>query len=260
MRESSEFKYVGETWPFATLSGWNHESIHIAQVQKHPAFKKLIEAPNPLGIAHEANPPVGNSLVGHNLIMAFAYVLGRTLAWSNHGVMWWLDWGCGLGHYSAIAKELYPEGEIYYTGVDLPKPLDRVGILDSATNLYDGLFQSSNAELQRRFNLVMASGSINYVAPWKALMARLTAKVDHFLYITRLPTVLEAPSFVFSQNARKYGYDTDLIGWCLNKGEFLDYAKEIGLHLEREFMVEENPIIDGALEQPVGRGFLFTVR
>ncbi len=234
MRESSEFKYVGPLWPACVSSGWDHPSIIEAQKRKLPKFQELISGTQPLSVVHEADPPVNGSLVHHNLIMTYGYVLARS---AKEGVVRIVDLGCGLEHYRHLANALLPDFCIEYTGYDL--------------HSMGGLFP-------RDADLVIASGMMNYLPEWHMALAAYAASTGSArIYITRLPTTVEAPSYVFSQNARKHGYDTDLIGWCLNKTEFLDEAASVGLTLDREFMVEENPFIDGAPEQPVSRGFLF---
>jgi hypothetical protein len=59
------------------------------------------------------------------------------------------------------------------------------------------------------------------------------------------------------QRPYQYGYDTEYLGWCFNKYEFLDTAKSIGLFLVREFFAQESSLIHNAPEQPIYYGFLF---
>ena len=88
-------------------------------------------------------------------------------------------------------------------------------------------------------------------------MGRLARATTGLLYITGLPLVLNVPSFVFVQRARRFGYDTEYLAWSLNRAEFLAAAAGAGLRLEREFVVGYSPTIAGAPEQNHYRGFLF---
>ena len=53
------------------------------------------------------------------------------------------------------------------------------------------------------------------------------------------------------------GYDTEYPGWFLNRDEFLGAAKESGLTLLREFLINEVPYVPNAPEAADYRGFLF---
>ena len=61
------------------------------------------------------------------------------------------------------------------------------------------------------------------------------------------------------QRPYKYGYDTEYIGWCVNKKEFFDVAKKAGAILVRTFFCADadNIIITNAPEQARYQGFLF---
>ena len=48
-------------------------------------------------------------------------------------------------------------------------------------------------------------------------------------YVTRLPIALDAPSFVVLQRAGAYGYETEYLGWVVNRDELLDAAFRTGL-------------------------------
>jgi hypothetical protein len=75
--------------------------------------------------------------------------------------------------------------------------------------------------------------------------------------VTRLPIVHQAPSYVMVQRPYQYGYNTEYLGWCLNRAEFLQCAQKTGLKLIREFVVEQLPPVHRAPEQPEHWGFLF---
>ena len=53
------------------------------------------------------------------------------------------------------------------------------------------------------------------------------------------------------------GYETEYQGWFLNRHEFITCAEELGLHLLREFLIDERPFVPNAPAQAAYRGFLF---
>ena len=69
-----------------------------------------------------------------------------------------------------------------------------------------------------------------------------------------------SPSFHVLQRAYRYGYETEYVGWVLNRQELLEHAAELGLELERELVIDAWLSASGAPEDPIGhRGFLFSV-
>ncbi len=94
---------------------------------------------------------------------------------------------------------------------------------------------------------------------WQDVLRTLASAADPWLFVTRLPLVRDAASFVTVQRPYRYGYDTEYIGWTWNRAEFLDGARACGAALEREFLVEEPCTVEGAPEQPHHAGFLFRV-
>src|SRR6266487_3148023 len=113
-----EWEAVPETRWIAT-NGWLHPSIVDTQVAKWPSFVQSVERPNPLGVAHEAQPGRAVDVSSHNIIMTFGYVLGRVIATQASAPVRVLDWGGGIGHYALMARELYPETTVRYTVCEL---------------------------------------------------------------------------------------------------------------------------------------------
>ncbi len=111
--------------------------------------------------------------------------------------------------------------------------------------------------LDRSYDFVLASSSLHYSPDWLAMLGALARATAEHIFITRLPIVQEADSYVFVQRPYRYGYDTEYLGWCLNRKQFLDGAQAAGLALVREFIIGEQPIIHGAPGPCEYRGFLF---
>ena len=95
----------------------------------------------------------------------------------------------------------------------LALPRGRVRRARGATVNPEVTFHDDDACLDRTYDLVLASSSLQYEPDWKALLRRLAAATSGLLLVTRLPVALEAPSFVILQRAQAYGYATDYLGW-----------------------------------------------
>lgn len=253
VRETApEWEAVAES-DWIVSNGWLHQSIVDTQVEKWAGFAGSIVAPKALGMAHEATPGTPVNVSAHNIIMTFAYVLGRAITTASHRPITVLDWGGGIGHYAMLAKELYPETPIDYTISELP-PLAEAGrkLVPGATFTSDGV-----AELSRGFDLIYASSSLQYVQDIYAMLARMAASGSRWIMICRMPFVDQVDDFVVVQRPGRYGYDTEYTGWFLNRGKFVGFMQQHGYQLDREFLNDERPVVTGAAEQCSYRGFLF---
>ena len=92
------------------------------------------------------------------------------------------------------------------------------------------------------------------------MASHLAAAARSYLYITRLPIVRHAASFVVVQRPSSSGYFTEYLGWFLNREEFLCHLASQGMKLRREFLIAERPQVPRAPEQCEYRGFLFQRR
>src|SRR5208283_2948444 len=101
----------------------------------------------------------------------------------------------------------------------------------------------------------ISSSSLHYFEDWREEVRKLAAAASGFLYVSRLQVISNAPSFVVMHKPFRDGYPR-LIGWCINRQEFLDCAAECGLALVREFVFTELWTIRGAPEKGQCRGFL----
>lgn len=239
-------------WPAesARLRGWDSESVVSTQLSRWEAFVESTQDTRPFGISHEsAVPDMDYSL--HNTVMCFAYVLAR--AARRHDRLSILDWGGGIGHYFVYARALIPDLALDYSCYDLPFLADGGRrVLPEAT-----FPATEEAALARRYDLVVASGSLHYSEDWRAVLSGLAGVCDDYLYVTRQPCLQRAPSYVVVQRPYRHGYQTEYPGWFLNEGEFLGFAQGLGLSLVREFLIQERPMVPHAPEQADYRGFLF---
>ena len=65
----------------------------------------------------------------------------------------------------------------------------------------DVTFHTGDDALDRTYDLVLASSSLQYERDWRRLLGRLAASTGGLLLVTRLPIALAAPSFVVVQRA-----------------------------------------------------------
>lgn len=253
VRHLPEWEYVPEGWR-REVGGWDADSVARAYRRKWPLFLRAVESSGPLGVYHEV--PEGGDVssedpAAHNLVLTFGYVLG--LAAQGEQRLSVLDWGGGCGHYYVLARALRPDLRLDYHVQEVPQ-LAALGreLLPEVT------FHDDDGALARSYDLVLASGSLQYTEDWTALLARLGAAAERLLCVTRLPIAFRAQSFVVLQRAGAYGYDTEYLGWVVNQSELLGRAAAAGLTLERELLVEGSFSAVGAPEDPVRhRGFLW---
>ena len=248
-----EWEYVPEGWR-RPVPGWNAAGVLATYEAKWPAFARALEGSGPLGLNHEA--PVeeierAGDVAAHNLLVSFAYVL--VLAAGGRDRVSLLDWGGGIGHYYAVARAALPDATIDYTCRDLPLLCAR------GRELFpEATFSDDDSCLERRYDLALASSSLQYSEDWRETLAGLARATAGYLYVTRVPLALRAPSFVVLQRAQRHGYGTEYLGWVLNRDELLGAARGSGLRLVREFLLEARFAAEGAPESPTAHGgFLF---
>jgi putative methyltransferase (TIGR04325 family) len=248
-----EWEYVPEGWA-RPEGGWDVEAVSRAHRDKWPSFLEATAGPGPLGVFHEAPagvPVPRDDLNAQQMVLAFGYVLA--LAAQGKACVSMLDWGGGPGHYAVLGRALLPGVELEYHSRDLG-PAVALG----RELLADDFFHDDDGCLDRRYDLVVASSSLQYWQDWRSTLAALAGATGGYLYVTRVPVALTVPSFVVLQRAERYGYDTEFLGWVLNRDELLDVARSAGLALVREIILPAWLSTPEAGEDPIGhRGFLF---
>jgi len=248
------WEVIPEGWAYAArhpeVRGWDDASILHTQLLKWPDFQRLTQGKGPLGIAHEA-PRLSREEVAHqNTVLAFGYV--AALAAQGRTRLSLLDWGGGIGHYYVLARALLPDIPIDYECRDQPL------LVAQGANLFpEQRFLLATQPLEGCHDLVLASSSLHYSEDWHRTLADLARVTGDYLFITRLPTVSTADSYVFIQRPYAYGYRTEYLGWCLNREEFLAAVGSQDFELVREFILSERPDIRNAPEPCRCRGFLF---
>lgn len=249
-----EWEYIPEGWRYAELHpevrGWNVDSVLKTYTAKWPRFLEMVRGAGPLGIAHESALNSAEEIISHNLVVSFGYALA--LAASGRESVSLLDWGGGIGHYALFARALLPGVVVEYHCKDVP-----LMVATGRELLPNDTFYDDEGYLERSYDLVFASGSLHYSEDWAALLSKLAGVTARYLCVTRLPTASHSPSYVFIQRPYDYGYNTEYLGWCINRSAVMRAAEEAGLTLVREFLIGEQPLIVGAPEPCQYRGFLF---
>lgn len=250
-REVAEWEYLPGASSLESSSGpgWGADAILREQVRKWADFAELTTGPGSLGIDHHAVDLTNRDYRAHNIVMSFGYVLA--LASREKSTISLLDWGSGIGHYALFARALLPEVRVDYHGVDFPALVE-----EGRRVLPEATFLDTRAELDRSYDLVVASGALQYADPWPSKFAELLRAAGSFTYVVTT-VVRHAPSFVVVQRPYKYGYDTDLTQWMINRDELVSVAEENDFSLRREFLNEEMAPIEGAPERGATVGFLF---
>jgi putative methyltransferase (TIGR04325 family) len=248
--EVPEWEYVPQGWQRNT-TGWNVDAVARSYREKWPAYTAAIEAPHPLAVSHEGVEVRQDDYAGQSMLVSFAYVLA--LAARGRGGISVLDWGGGVGHYYALARSVVPGLDLDYHVKETPAVCAQGReVVPPVT------FHEDETCLGRRYDLVLASSSLQYEPDWQSLLERLGGAAEHYLYVARLPVALTSESFVVLQRAHAYGYGTEYLGWVVSRTELLERAAAAGLAFAREFLLEAWFSADGAPENPVEhRSFLF---
>ena len=101
----------------------------------------------------------------------------------------------------------------------------------------------------------MASNCLHYSEDWQRACSASAGQ--HYQYTGDRPAVAHASSFVFAQRLYGYGCNTEYLGLCLNRAEFLEWETRLGVRLMREFVYGCRSPVHGAPEQNEYRGALF---
>jgi putative methyltransferase (TIGR04325 family) len=228
-------------------SGWNHKNVGHTEKAKWDQLCANLAAAGPLGFSHEHNDLTEVRNVGfHNVHVTYAYVIALTAHHKERISV--LDWGGGLGHYYQLAQATNPGVEIDFHCREVP------ALVEIGRELNPSVTWHADEEyLNNYFDLVMVNGSLQYVEDWQEKLRQLARVAKDYFFLTRLPVVENASSFVAIQ--REYG--TEMLHQQLNQKEVLKFAETLGLKLVREFVVGDKPQIEGAPEQCELRGWLF---
>jgi putative methyltransferase (TIGR04325 family) len=255
-RSAPEWEHVPEGWTRATrdLRGWQDPSVLEAYRSQLPEFRAAVEGAAPLAHGTSAATTLGaGSVFEQNTMLAFAYAV--LLASRGRERLSILDWGGGLGFHSFVTRAVLPSAvELDYHCKELPQ-LCELG----RREVPEVTFWDDERALDRTYDLVVASSSLQYSERWASDVTGLAGATAGHLFLTRVPVVFEHPAFVVLQRTRGYRFDTEYLSWVFNREELLAHVGTSGLELVREFLLGLRPDVVGAPEQDETRAFLFRV-
>lgn len=234
----------------AKIKGWNEQPVMEVYARDLEATRERLRAGIPLGLRELDAPARFDEVFNHNFAQTWGWVLGRAAGQSAELSV--LDWGGALGHFWVWAQALRPDLKLDYTVKEMPlfaEPIAR--LLPEISFCGD-----ADAAFSRRYDLVLASGSMHYEEDWRTLLTRLLGAAQKFAFLTRIPMTTTGPAFVYVQRPYAYGYDTEYPSWCLNRDEFLAEVEKCGWQIEREVVTGERIEIVGAPEVVQYRGYL----
>jgi putative methyltransferase (TIGR04325 family) len=258
LRAPCEWEYKPDGWSakYERVGGWNDCSIAETQRARWPVFVQSLKGTAPLTSTHTYVSPelTTHSLNAHNIAMCYGYVIALA-ARKKHEISV-LDWGGGVGHYYLISKALLPNIRIQYSIYDKPLLCQAGRELLPEVDFYE----NPDDALEKKYDLVFVSNSLQYFENWQEIAGKLARSTQNYLYITQLPVIHKAKSFVTIQKAyqeKNYGYDSEFCGWILNRQEFAKCVEQSKMYLVREFLLGAGPSVLGAPEQNEYLGFLF---
>jgi putative methyltransferase (TIGR04325 family) len=258
-----QWEYVPEGWARARtdpdVKGWNVAAVAERHRLLWPLWTRALAGNGTLGVDfwrplrtqdYDARSVPADLPWAHNAAMSYAYVLSLTARHKDRLSI--LDLGGGVGQFSPLTSALLPEVEIDYHVVDTPALCSLGRELNPELHFYD-----DESWQGRQYDLVLASGALQCTEHWQGTLQALAKATAGHLFVTRIPIVFRSRTFVVLQRAEDYGFETEFLGWFVNRDEFLACATEVGLELVREFVMLDHTPAEGAPEQATYRGFLF---
>lgn len=234
----------------STVNGWNVESVIAEQLRKWDRLVDLTSGTGPLGIEPHAPELSSSDYRAHNIMVTFGYVLALTAREKDSISI--LDWGSGPGQYYVFGRALLPEVELDYHGVDVPLICEGGRQVVPEATFHD----DEGSAFDRTYDLVVTSGSLQYIEDWRTKVDRLVKAAESYLYVVT-PVVRHAEPFVIVQRPHKYGYMTEFTQWVFNRDQLVQHVESSGMRLRREFLNEEMGPIRGTPERRATMGFLF---
>jgi putative methyltransferase (TIGR04325 family) len=257
----AKWEYSPTGWIQSEDSPWNTPLVEHQHRRLWDAWVAAASGPGPLGVDYFRSlrgfDGLGEDAVdrelawAHNGVMAYAYVLALTARHKERLSI--LDWGGGVGQFEQIAAALLPDVELEYHSRDVPV----LSALGAQLNPAVTFHSDDESWSGRSYDLVTSISAFQFEQDWQSLFANLASVTGQHLFVSRLPIVLEAPSFVVVQRAAAHQLAFEFCGWFLNRDELLERASRCGLLLRREFLIMDETPADGVPEQARYRGFLF---
>lgn len=177
--------------------------------------------------------------------LAFASIVGHYASTSG-GALRILDFGGGFGLFARVAAWAAPGVSIDYHVVEVPDVAEL-----GATLRPDVKFHGRLVDAPGVFDIVIASGALQFEQAWRQLLADLAARTKRGLYLGRMPVVTSSATFVMLQNMPTGGTTH---GWAWNFEELETAVNRTGLRVVNRLTLQSSfSPVAGAPEQPVIR-------
>lgn len=243
VRSVDHYAYAPAGWHTALPEGHGNEAYWSAFIARE---RRMCESVIACVRANHAVLPPDDESVKY---IAFGYVLA--LAARHRDALTILDYGGNLGEYSWIAKALVPGVAVEYHCKELPAIVAAGRSLSPAV-----IWHSDDRCLASSYDVVMFSGSLQYVPQWQDVLDRAANAAGTYLFLSDIPSVRDVPAYVMTQRS---GGMTNL-QYVLNRSDIVTAAERAGLRLLREWTMSAHPPVAGAPEQPMAVGWLFSRR
>jgi putative methyltransferase (TIGR04325 family) len=243
-----ELSYAPAGWDTALKKsddiGWNSAQAVAIEKQRWESYCKALSGTGPIAFMHEHDNPTELRDGYHHRNITFAYVLA--LAALKKGRVSILDYGGSLGHNYYFAKAVLPDYiKIDFHCKEVPLMVKAGEQLNKQITWY-----SDDSCLDRKYDLVIINGVLQYIKDWRHFLSRLVTCVEGHFFLGHLPLVNVAQGFVVLQ--RRYG--TEMLYYQFNRNELLTL---IDLCLVREFLTGIQLNIKNAPGQCELRSFLY---
>lgn len=215
--------------------------------EREPLIRRLQDCRPTLIDSTSDDPILRSKILDHHAYMIYAYVLA--LAAHRKQALKVLDYGGNLGDYYWIGRLFLPDVKLQYHVKELPAVAEEGRKLSPQVT-----WHVDDSCFEEEYDLVMFSGSLQYVKNWHDLLRRAAGVVRGYLFLTSIPTVERVSTFVAIQ--RREG--AVMLHQQFNRAEVVRIAESSEqLRLVREFLVAEHTHVANAPEQPLNRGWLF---
>lgn len=239
VRSTTLFEYAPDGWDTRLPDGTGNEAFwneFIAQeVSACEALRTRVKAGEAL-----LDPGVDPKHA------VFGYVLAR--ASRRQDALAVLDYGGNLGDYYWLARAFVPDVRLDYHCKELPN-----SVAAGRRVTPEVTWHTDDTCFDATYDVVMFSGSIQYLRDWRDAVARAAASTRTFLLIADVPSIRAVPSYVATHRSR--GHTS--LEHQMNRAEVIGVVESTGLRLAREFPMGPHPVVLNAPEQPVSVGWLF---
>lgn len=247
---SASFEFIDYSWPQGMqLKGWQADGVRESRENNWQSFVSSLQGNGLLGVGEkELLFPQHMKLDIQTLYLSYGYCLA--LACHNKQCVSILDWGGGTGNYYLVSRKLMPNVSMTYHCADLSSVC-----VAGRELLPEVTFDENETWKEKKYDFVFSSSSLHYLEDWHTTLAALIQSSKQYLYVTRMPFVVTGKSFVMIQRAAMY--ETEYLGWVLNRQEFIRFVEQRGMKLVQQFVNHKGPQIAKAPEKNLYMGFLF---